>query len=75
MPVDVFSSVCWFSVQTWHAILNPTFYSEMIFITMLMFALSFPSMIALANTLVINGLEWRRKIGALRTVGSSRKQV
>ena len=52
-----------------------TFGQSMIFMYVLVFALGFPSLIALLNTRAIGVLARTREIGMLRAVGSLRRQV
>lgn len=52
-----------------------TFEGSMVVMYVLVFALGFPSLIALLNTLAIGVLARTREIGMLRAVGSLRRQV
>jgi putative ABC transport system permease protein len=59
----------------WRDSQKQTFDQMMVFLYILLIGLTFPSLIALVNTLAINVIERTREIGVIRAVGGTQRQV
>jgi putative ABC transport system permease protein len=64
-----------FASSEWRDSQKQIFNQAMGFLYVLLIALTFPSLIALVNTLAINVIERTREIGVIRAVGGTQRQV